>query len=108
MRQPDGLRASGPKKWSWTHGTTRRRSDERVNIPQTGYSGPRRPLPHGEPIALAGHRSGPFAALSGSSYVYLCINRALLPLMPDGATPPLPRSRSVVVEVTKIVDIDRP
>src|SRR5512144_770964 len=35
MRQPDGLRASGPKTWSWTHGTTRRRSDEPVNIPQT-------------------------------------------------------------------------
>ena len=35
MRQPNGLRASGRKTWSWTHGTTRRRSDERVNIPQT-------------------------------------------------------------------------
>ncbi|MGE5759899.1 MAG: hypothetical protein ACM37V_06010, partial [Gemmatimonadota bacterium] len=36
MRQPNGLRDSGPKTWSWTHGTTRRRSDERVNIvPQT-------------------------------------------------------------------------
>jgi hypothetical protein len=35
MRQPNGLRARGPKTWSWTHGTTRRPSDERVNIPQT-------------------------------------------------------------------------
>ena len=28
--------------------------------------------------------------------------------MPDKATHPLPRSRSVVVEVTKIVNIDQP
>ena len=62
-----------------------------------------------KPIALAGHRSGPYAAFSGSSYVCLWADQALLPLMPDEAThTPLPRSRSVVVEVTKIVDIDQP
>ena len=64
-----------------------------------------------KPIALAGHRSRPYAAFSGSTYVCFWANPALLPLMPDEAThptPPLPRSRSVVVEVMKIVDIDRP
>ena len=59
--------------------------------PRRRCRGSRRPLPHGEAgIPFAGHRWGPYAAFSGSSYVCLWTNRALLPLMPDEATHPTP------------------
>src|SRR5512144_428021 len=61
-----------------------------------------------KPIALAGHRSRPYAAFSGGSYVYLWTNRPPCRLCPTERHTPLPRSQSVVVEVTKIVAIARP
>ena len=107
MRQPNGLRGSGPKTWSWTHGMTRRRGDER--FPQTALLWLQTPAParrnrSPSPVIARGP-TRLSAALAMSTYGRI---RPYCRLCPTKRHTPLPRSRSVVIEVTKIVDIDQP
>src|SRR5512144_1363001 len=61
-----------------------------------------------KPIALAGHRSGPYAAFSGSSYVRSEWFARLAQLWCRGTRGHSPAPESIIVPATKIPDVGQP